>query len=134
MPNWCDNYIVLEHKNKRKAKAFAGRWKKEDMYGKIQYFHRIAGERAFITHCEYDGANTLKLWVDSAWSPPEETIRTLTSRKYGFELVSGSYYEGGAGICGYLLSGDEFNANDFENIPSDIIETHGIEQAEEENE
>ncbi len=133
MPNWCDNYITLTHKNKRKAKAFAGRCQKESRSEKYKYFHRIAGERAFVQNCEYDGANTLTLCVDSAWSPCEDTIRTLESRKYGFELVSGTYYEGGAGICGYLL-GDEFDSSDFDNIPKDIVQTHGIEPLEDESE
>ena len=131
MPNWCDNYIVLEHKNKRKAKEFAKKCQAESENNDNAFFYKIARERAFVIHCEYDGANTLKLCVDSAWSPCTETIVELERK--GFELVKGSYYEGGAGICGYLL-GDEFDANDFENIQADIIETHGIEQAEEENE
>ena len=129
MPNWCDNYIVLKHKHRREAKAFAKKCEAESKNDDDAFFHKIANERAFVINCEYDGANTLKLCVDSAWSPCTETIIELERK--GFELVSGSYYEGGSGICGYLL-GDEFDSNDFGSIPQDIIETHGIEPSEDE--
>jgi hypothetical protein len=132
MANWVDNYIVISHKNKRKMEAFVRKCEKEMKENNFNFFNKIANERAFIRNVDYDGF-TIKLCIDSAWNEVEDTLNVLTSRKYGFTLESGTYYECGMNFCGYH-GGDSFE--DFETldgIPADIIANHGMAENWEED-
>jgi len=133
MPNWVDNYIVISHKNKRKVQAFARKCEREMRENDFNFFNKIANERAFITDTKYEGGNTIALGIDSAWNEISDSINVLTSRKYGFILESGTYYECGMNFCGYH-GGDSFE--DFETldeIPADIIANHGMAENWEED-
>ena len=123
MPNWVDNYIVISHKNKRKMEAFVRKCEREMKENNFNFLNKIANERAFIGNVDYDGF-TIKLCIDSAWNEIGDTLDVLTSKKYGFTLESGTYYECGMNFCGYHR-GDSFE--DFETldgIPEDIIANH----------
>jgi len=133
MANWVDNYIVISHKNKRKMEAFVRKCEREMEETDFSFFNKIAGERAFIRYCEYDGENTIKLDIDSAWGTPEKTLEALTSRKYGFTLINGTYYECGMNFCGYH-GGEHFeNFDTLDSIPADIIANHGMAENWEED-
>lgn len=133
MANWVDNFIVVSHKNKRKAQVFVRKCEREMEETDFSFFNKIADERVVVRHCEYDGKNTIKIDIDSAWNTPEKTLEALTSRKYGFTLVNGTYCEDGANFCGYH-GGERFkDFNTLDGIPADIIANHGMDENWEED-
>ena len=133
MANWVDNYIVISHKNKRKMQAFVRKCEREMKENGYNFFNTIAGERAFVNDITYSGGNVVELSIDSAWNEVKDTIDVLTSRKYGFTLESGTYYECGMNFCGYH-GGEKFeDFKTLDGIPADIIENHGMAENWEED-
>ncbi len=133
MANWVDNYIIISHKNTRKMQAFVRKCEREMKENGYNFFNKIAGERAFIRDITYNGKNIVELSIDSAWNEVEDTLDVLTSRKYGFTLESGTYYECGMNFCGYH-GGDSFeDFKTLDGIPADIIENHGMAENWEED-
>lgn len=112
---------------------FTRKCEREMLENGFNFFNKIAGERAFIRDTKYDGKNTIELSIDSAWNEISDSLDVLTSKKYGFTLESGTYYECGMNFCGYH-GGDSYE--DFEtldDIPADIIANHGMAENWEED-
>lgn len=147
MPNWCDNSVTLRHEDKSKIDALEAEMSKKNEQG-----HSIAcplnhlrpnpaGEWEYDWSCtnwgtkwdanvidwDRSGDNEIRLYFDSAWSPPTVLYEFLVEEGWEVDAV---YYEPGMGYGGVFTTegGDDYYEYDLsdpesiEELPSDLIE------------
>ena len=153
MPNWCDNSMRLYNEDKTKIDALEAEMNKknEDGHFMAQPFNHLrpnpAGEwqydwcvsnwgtkwEAGIIDWDRSIENEITIYFESAWSPPTALYEFLVEQ--GWE-VDAYYHEPGMGYAGkFTTDGYEYYEYDvtsqssIEEIPSDVIEFAGIENA-----
>jgi hypothetical protein len=157
MPNWCDNNIRLYHEDKTKIDALEAEMSKKSEDGNFlaEPFQHLrpnpSGEwqydwsvenwgtkwEASIIDWSRDSDNELSIYCDTAWSPPTALYQYLTEQGWQVEAY---YHEGGMGYAGKYTSedGDDYyeydvtDQNTIDEIPSDIVEFAGLENAHQE--
>ena len=73
----------------------------------------------YDAQCDYFDANTLRLYFDTAWSPPMRIYEKLTDM--GFE-VTARYLDEGWGYIGEYTDGDDWCTTDVESVVEDYPE------------
>ena len=82
----------------------------------------------YDAQCDYFDANTLRLYFDTAWSPPMRIYEKLTDM--GFE-VTARYLDEGWGYIGEYVNGDDWCTNDVESVAEhypELDEEFGISE------
>jgi hypothetical protein len=149
MPNWCDNSVTLRNDDKSKIDALAAVLEnKEDQQvlnhlrpnpaGEWQYDWSVAnwGTKWDIGIIDWERRDDNEIWIsfDSAWSPPTVIYDYLVEQGWDVDAV---YHEPGMGYAGMYTNdgGDDYyeydvtDPNFLDELPSDIIEFAGLEDA-----
>lgn len=158
MPNWCDNSMRLSHQDKDKIDALQAELEKknDDGHFMAEVFQHLCPRPADQEDNWYDwnisnwgtkwdaslidwdrsDDNTITIYCDTAWSPPTALYQYLYNN--GWE-VEAYYHEGGCAFAGIWSDGDddyyEYDVTDkesIENLPSDLVDFAGLENAHEE--
>jgi len=82
----------------------------------------------YDAQCDYFDANTLRLYFDTAWSPPMRIYEKLTDM--GFE-VTARYLDEGWGYIGEYVNGDDWCTDDVESVAEhypELDEEFGISE------
>ena len=82
----------------------------------------------YDAQCDYFDANTLRLYFDTAWSPPMRIYEKLTDM--GFE-VTARYLDEGWGYIGEYVSGDDWCTDEVESVAEhypELDEEFGISE------
>lgn len=157
MPNWCDNSVTLRHEDKEKIDALDAEMSKKNAEGRsmAEPFQHLrpnpTGEWDYNWSCENWGCkwdaniidwersddNEIRLYFDSAWSPPTALYEYLVEQGWDVEAI---YHEPGMAYCGTFTTenGDDYYEYDItdpdsiEMLPEDCIEFGDLRtQAEE---
>ena len=149
MPNWCDNSVTLSHEDKSKIDALCAVMEnKEDQNfmnhlrpnpaGEWQYDWSVEnwGTKwdASIIDWERSDDKEVRIYFDSAWSPPTVLYEFLVEEGWEVEAL---YHESGMGYAGMYTTenGDDYyeydvtDPNFLDELPNDIIEFAGLEDA-----
>lgn len=147
MPNWCDNSVTLRHEDKSKIDALEAEMSKKNDQGHSMAcpFQHLrpnpTGEWDYNWSCanwgtkwdasiidwDRSGDNEIRLYFDSAWSPPTTLYEFLIEEGWEVEAI---YHEPGMGYIGQFTTedGDDYYEydisypDDIENLPEDLIE------------
>ena len=82
----------------------------------------------YDAQCDYFDANTLRLYFDTAWSPPMRIYEKLTDM--GFE-VTARYLDEGWGYIGEYVNGDDWCTDEVESVAEhypELDEEFGISE------
>ena len=146
MPNWCQNYVELQHPDKSKVEDLVVASGKNKDFGLFQYLYPCPKEELESEgggygwrvenwgtkwdvkpdDIEFDG-DSVRISFDTAWSPPIALYDMLTQEGW---TVNAQYAESGMQFCGqyqdgydeYFEYGDMSRDEAKENIPSDLYE------------
>ena len=147
MPNWCDNSVTLRHSDKSKIDALDAEMSKKSEQGGFMGcpFQHLrpnpTGEWDYNWSVENWGTkweasmidwdrsddNEIRLYFDSAWSPPIALYEYLVDEGWEVEAI---YHEPGMCYIGMFTTedGDDYyeyditDPEDIENLPEDLIE------------
>jgi hypothetical protein len=147
MPNWCDNSVTLRHPDKAKIDALAAEMsKKNDNGGSMacpfqhlrpnptgewQYDWSVENWgtkwEASIIDWDHSGDNEIRLYYETAWSPPIALYEYLVEEGWEVEAI---YHECGMCYIGQFTTedGDDYYEyditipEDIERLPEDLIE------------
>lgn len=149
MPNWCDNSVRLSHNDIQKIDALAAVLEDKENQQVLQHLRpNPTGEWDYnwsvenwgtkwdigIIDWERQDDNTIWISFDSAWSPPTVAYEYLNDEGWTIEAY---YHEPGMGYAGMYTSdgGDDYyeyditNPNFVDELPSELIEFAGLEDA-----
>ena len=136
MPNWCQNYVDIYHKDRSKLDEIVQTSQNEEDFfkhflpcpeGEVE--SDIWGTKWDVQIDEDDiffeeDDKILNINFESAWSPPIPFFRYLES--IGYDIKS-YFYEPGFDILGSYINGVETYYNQSEdNIPEDIQWMFGL--------
>lgn len=147
MPNWCDNSVTLRHSDKSKIDALDAEMSKKNDQGGFMAcpFQHLrpnpTGEweynwsvenwgtkwDASIIDWDRSGDNEIRLYFESAWSPPTTLYEFLVEEGWEVEAI---YHEPGCAYIGQFTTegGDDYYEYDIsdpdsiEDLPEDCIE------------
>ena len=154
MPNHTDNRVTLHHKDSQQIDMIYNIMNTEDTplcQTLIPMPKELEGTAGFDENgvtgwykwrldnwgtkwdvydaqCDYFDANTLRLYFDTAWSPPMRIYEKLTDM--GFE-VTARYLDEGWGYIGEYVNGDDWCTNDVESVAEhypELDEEFGISE------
>ena len=155
MPNWCWNVATISHTDTEKMAKIKAELAKDkpELFNMLRPRPPEEEDSWYMWNCEYWGTkwdasvydtdwlndNTLKLTMDTAWSPPLAMYHFLFEEGYDVEAY---YHEEGMAFCGkYDFGNDEYyeygnldSEGIRENIPTDIDELFGLSERAEERE
>ena len=149
MPNWCDNSVTLRNSDKSKVDALVAVMEnKEDQNfmnhlrpnpsGQWEYNWSVEnwGTKWDASIIDWERRDDNEVWIsfDSAWSPPTVLYEFLVEQGWEVEAI---YHEPGMCYAGMYTTdgGDDYYEYDItepdglENLPQDIIEFAGLEDA-----
>ena len=157
MPNWCYNHVELTHDDVSKIDALEQELQKVNKEGRsiAEPFNHLRPRPAdqeenwYDWNCNHWGTkwdaniidweridNTIRLSVDTAWSPPVALYEYLDEQGWNIEAY---YHEPGMCFAGSYISGwgeeyGEYDISDLESIealPEDVIEFAGLREEHE---
>jgi hypothetical protein len=156
MPNWCDNSLELRHSDKTKIDAIEAELSKKNEEGRSlsQLFQLLRpnpkGEWEYDWSCTNWGTkwdadvfdwermddDMIRIYFNTAWSPPIALYDHLVEEGYEIEAF---YHECGMCYAGMYTTedGDDCydydltDANTISEMPTDVIEFAGLEDAHE---
>ena len=155
MPNWCWNVATISHTDTEKMAKIKAELAKDkpELFNMLRPRPPEDEDNWYMWNCEYWGTkwdanvydtdwlndNTLKITMDTAWSPPIALYHFLFEEGYDVEAF---YHEEGMAFCGrYDFGSDEYyeygnldSEGIRENIPTDIDELFGLSDRAEERE
>jgi hypothetical protein len=141
MPNWCDNYIQITGNDAEKIHNIIESLKDDDGIMQALYstdtdeFRNLQSQPTFHIFSDYYGTkwdfakedcgdiqfgnDELTISVDTAWSPPIEFLRKLTT-KYDVEARI-EYFEGGMDFGGYESIADGETIDDMQTTYDEAV-------------
>jgi hypothetical protein len=149
MPNWCDNSLELSHEDKSKMDALDA-----VLTAKEAFFQHLvpnpSGEWEYNWSIENWGTkwdadafdwertddNTIRVYFNTAWSPPIALYDNLVEQGY---KVDARYHECGMCYAGQYTTdgGDDYYEYDVSDqstidaLPADVVDFAGLEDAHE---
>ena len=152
MPNWCFNIVTFTHDDPAMINRIESGFKREGDHGLFSEFfplpegHEQSG--AWYNWCsanwgtkwdisESNGnyiedrtENSIRLYFDSAWSPPIEFYQSMLELGFG---ISAYYFEPGIGFVGAWEDGcdecyDEFSHDIDGIVPAELVDMFNIHE------